>query len=124
MALNDKQEELCKTNRQGFSDLKAVLINCTLKTKENQAHTRLLLSVAEDIMKKSGVGVDHIHAAAHQVAYGVQPDMTGHGRDRSLSDGAQWPTTAGDSQADSLRKAVSLSLACTMSRTTHHRLDT
>jgi hypothetical protein len=30
-------------------------------------------------MARNGVGVDHVHAASHQIAYGVYPDMTEHG---------------------------------------------
>ena len=86
MALNERQSRLCAENRTDFSDLKAVLINCSLKKQADQSHTRLLLSVAEEIMSKSGVAVEHIHAAGHQIAYGVYPDMTEHGWDRD-----DWP---------------------------------
>ncbi|MBT8083790.1 MAG: NAD(P)H-dependent oxidoreductase, partial [Woeseia sp.] len=86
MALNQKQNELCETNTTDFSDLKAVLLNCTLKKNPDDSHTRLLLSVVEDIMKKNGVSVEHMHAASHQIAYGVYPDMTEHGWERD-----DWP---------------------------------
>ena len=86
MVLNDRQSELNEKNTLDFSDLKAVFVNCTLKREPSESHTRLLLGVAEEIMRKSGVEVDVVHAAAHQIAYGVQPDMTEHGWDRD-----DWP---------------------------------
>ncbi len=86
MPLNAQQEQLCAENTTDFSDLTAVTVNCSLKREPNDSHTRLLLSVAEDIMRKSGVGVTQIHAAAHQIAPGVYPDMTEHGYDRD-----DWP---------------------------------
>ena len=50
MPLNAKQEELCSQNKTNFSDLKAVTFNCSLKRNPQESHTRLLLSVAEEIM--------------------------------------------------------------------------
>lgn len=86
MTLTDLQSDLCASNRTDFSDLKAVIVNTTLKRSEEDSHTRLLLSVPEEIMSRCGVAVDHIHAASYQIAYGVQPDMTRHGWDRD-----DWP---------------------------------
>lgn len=86
MSLNEKQLQLCEQNRIDFSNLKAVVLNCTLKKQVDKSHTRLLLSVAEEIMKKSGIHVDHTHVASQQIAYGVYPDMTEHGWERD-----DWP---------------------------------
>lgn len=86
MPLNDQQTRLCDENRTDYSDLKAVIFNCTLKKDPDTSHTRSLLSVAEQIMMKSGVAVEHIHTVSHQIAYGVQPDMTDHGWQRD-----DWP---------------------------------
>jgi len=58
-----------------------------LKREEAKSHTKLLLSVAGDIMSRNGVSMDHIPAASQQIAYGVYPDMTEHGWDRD-----DWPT--------------------------------
>lgn len=76
MTLNDIQSKLCDDNQTDFSDLKAVVFNTSLKREEAKSHTKLLLSVAGDIMSRNGVSVDQIHAASHQIAYGVYPDMT------------------------------------------------
>lgn len=84
--MNDQQKALCDKNTQDFSDLKAVLINCSLKKNAKESHTRILMSVAGDIMESNDIKVDYVHAAAHQIAYGVQPDMTEHGWDRD-----DWP---------------------------------
>ncbi len=86
MPLTAQQEELCSQNTTDFSDLKAVTVNCSLKRNPDESHTRLLISVAEEIMRKSGVRVESIHAMAHQIVPGVYPDMTEHGWDRD-----DWP---------------------------------
>ncbi len=86
MSLSTKQSELCAENKTDFSDLKAVTVNCSLKRKPEESHTRLLLSVSEEIMRKNGVAVENIHAASHQIPSGVYPDMTEHGWDRD-----DWP---------------------------------
>jgi len=74
-------------NPEKFADLQAVLINCSLKRNPQDSHTRILLSVAGDIMEKNGVAVKHVHAAGQDIAYGVYPDMTEHGWDKD-----DWPT--------------------------------
>lgn len=79
MPKREEQEVLCDDRDKDFSDLKAVLINCTLKRDLTASHTRLLLSVVAEIMEKNGVEVDHVHAVSHAVANGVYPDMTEHG---------------------------------------------
>jgi multimeric flavodoxin WrbA len=86
MSLNAQQAELCAENKTSFSDLKAVTVNCSLKHNPEESHTRLLLSVAEEIMRKSGVAVEHVHALSHEIPSGIYPDMTEHGCDRD-----DWP---------------------------------
>ena len=86
MTLNDRQIALCEDNPHDHSDLKAVVVNASLKRDATQSHTGLLLGVASEIMAKSGVEVTRLHMLDHQIAYGVQPDMTEHGWDRD-----DWP---------------------------------
>lgn len=86
MALNEKQTELCRTNPTDFSDLRAVYINCTLKRPGQSSHTELLMGTSAEIMRKNGVEVDVIRPTAHQIAFGVYPDMTEHGWERD-----DWP---------------------------------
>ena len=86
MSLNAKQEEICSENKTDFSDIKAVTVNCSLKRTPEESHTGLLLSVSEEIMRKNGVSVEHIHALSHEIPSGVYPDMTEHGWDSD-----DWP---------------------------------
>lgn len=60
-------------------ELSAVTFNCTLKRDEAGSHTALLLGAAEAIMRENGVAVERIHPISHDIAFGVQPDMTEHG---------------------------------------------
>lgn len=75
-----------ETGTIDYSNLKAVLFNCTLKRDANASHTGILLSAVGDIMRKNGVVVVDIHPASQQIANGVYPDMTEHGWDRD-----DWP---------------------------------
>jgi len=68
-------------------DLSAVLFNCSLKRDAGESHTASLLSASGDIMEKNGVAVEHVQFAAHDVAFGVYPDMTEHGWEND-----EWPT--------------------------------
>ncbi|PPK94826.1 multimeric flavodoxin WrbA [Nonlabens xylanidelens] len=68
-------------NKPDFSKLKALYINCTLKRSPEKSHTKVLMDVSANIMKKEGVDVEHIRFIDHDVATGVQPDMTEHGWD-------------------------------------------
>ena len=79
MPLNEIQERLCSESPTDFSDLKAIAFNCSLKRRAAESHTRLLLSVSEEILQRGGVAVEHIHLAEHRVPYGIYPDMTEHG---------------------------------------------
>ena len=69
-----------------FSELSAIYINCTLKKSPARSHTRGLIDVSANIMKNEGVSVEHIRFIDHEVATGVQPDMTEHGWIRD-----EWP---------------------------------
>ena len=75
-----------KDEKVDFSGLKAVYINCTLKKTPQQSHTQGLIDVSRRIMEKEGVSVKTIRAVDHDIAYGVQPDMTKEGADKD-----EWP---------------------------------
>jgi multimeric flavodoxin WrbA len=79
MALNERQAALCASNTTDFSDLSALIVNCTLKRPEQASHTALLLSVPEEMMRRNRVAVEVVRPAAMPIAFGVQPDMTEHG---------------------------------------------
>src|SRR3982750_3045779 len=63
-----------------YSDLRAVYVNCTLKRSPEQSHTRGLADRSIAIMEQNGVTVDVVRAIDHDIATGVWPDMTEHGR--------------------------------------------
>ncbi len=62
-----------------YDDLAAVYINCTLKPSPEMSHTELLGEASMDIMRAQGVSVTSLRAVDHDIAPGVQPDMTEHG---------------------------------------------
>ena len=69
-----------------FSDLRAMFVNCTLKPSPQRSHTQGLVDLSAGLMRGHGVDVDVIRAVDHDIATGVQPDMTEHG---ASSD--EWP---------------------------------
>jgi len=69
-----------------YDDLAAVYINCTLKPRPELSHTELLGEASMQIMREQGVRVTSIRAVDHDIAPGVQPDMTEHGFARD-----DWP---------------------------------
>ncbi|MDP5060695.1 MAG: NAD(P)H-dependent oxidoreductase [Maribacter sp.] len=66
-------------NKNDFSELKVMYINCTLKKSPQESHTKTLMEVSKAIMAKENVNVDEIRLVDHQIASGVYPDMTEHG---------------------------------------------
>lgn len=69
-----------------FSDLKAIVLNCTLKKSPAVSNTEGLIDVSCKIMEKHGVQVEVIRAIDHDIATGVYPDMREHGWDSD-----EWP---------------------------------
>jgi multimeric flavodoxin WrbA len=84
--LSPAQEELCAQSRWDFTDLRAVYINCTLKRSPEVSNTQGLADQSIAIMTRNGVEVDVIRAVDHEIATGVQADMTEHGWERD-----DWP---------------------------------
>ncbi|CAN5168308.1 flavodoxin family protein [soil metagenome] len=62
-----------------YSDLTAVVVNCTLKPSPAESHTDGLLRIPIGIFEANGVTVDHIRAVDHDLPPGVQPDMSEEG---------------------------------------------
>ncbi len=69
-----------------YSDLRALVVNCTLKPSPARSHTELLLQVPVGIWEDQGVTVETVRAVDLELAPGVQPDMTDHGAGRD-----DWP---------------------------------
>jgi multimeric flavodoxin WrbA len=69
-----------------FSELRALFVNCTLKRSPEASNTQRLMDNSVAIMRANGVTVDELRAVDHELAPGVQPDMTEHGFARD-----DWP---------------------------------
>jgi len=69
-----------------FSDLSALVLNCTLKPSPQQSNTEALAQNAMAIMRANGVSVDIVRAVDHVIPPGVDTDMTEHGAARD-----DWP---------------------------------
>jgi multimeric flavodoxin WrbA len=79
-----------------FSDLRAVVLNCTLKRSPEPSNTQALLDNAVAILRAQDVAVDVVRVADHEVPAGVFPDMTEHGWDRDDWPGIQAQVLAAD----------------------------
>lgn len=86
MTLSKRQVDLCYTSTWNFSDLQALVINCTLKKSPELSHTQGLIDISTAIMEKNRITVEVIRAVDHDIACGVYPDMTEHGWERD-----DWP---------------------------------
>lgn len=62
--------------------MKALVLNCTLKSSPEPSNTQLLADVVIDAMKERGVEVDVRRIVDHSVPVGVETD---------LGDGDEWP---------------------------------
>lgn len=69
-----------------FSDLKALFLNCSLKTSAEPSNTQALMDNSIAIMRENGVSVGTIRLTDHVIPPGVQEDMSEHGFDRD-----DWP---------------------------------
>ncbi|MGI8945961.1 MAG: flavodoxin family protein [Thermoleophilaceae bacterium] len=75
----DRQGPPASPSARDFSDLSALFINCTLKRSPEVSNTRGLADISIGIMERNGVSVEVVRAVDHDIATGVQPDMTEHG---------------------------------------------
>jgi len=62
--------------RPDVAGLRALFFDCTLKPSPERSHTAGLMAVSSAIMAANGVQVDEVRAVDHDLAPGVQPDMT------------------------------------------------
>ncbi|MEO8795585.1 MAG: flavodoxin family protein [Daejeonella sp.] len=77
--LNSIQQKLNKENKTDFSDLSALFLSCTLKKSPEISNTEGLMSMSKTIMEANSVKTEMIRVVDHDIAFGVQPDMTKHG---------------------------------------------
>jgi multimeric flavodoxin WrbA len=68
-----------QVNAPRYDDLRAVIINCTLKPSPQRSHTDTLLQVPESILRSQRVRIECARAVDLELAPGVQADMTEHG---------------------------------------------
>jgi multimeric flavodoxin WrbA len=73
-------------DKRDYSDLRAVIFNCTLKKSPEKSNTEGLINISKDLMQKQGVSVEVLRAIDHDIATGVYPDMRDHGWDSDA-----WP---------------------------------
>lgn len=62
-----------------FSSLSALFLNCSLNADASASHTMRLMQRAAGVMRTEGVAVDVEHVLDHNIAFGMQTDMTEHG---------------------------------------------
>jgi multimeric flavodoxin WrbA len=62
-----------------YGDLRALYVNCTLKRSPEVSNTEGLAALSKGILRANGVTVDEFRAVDHDIATGVDPDMTEHG---------------------------------------------
>ena len=72
--------------KQDFAGLKAIFFNGTLKRSPETSNTDGLLRASMDLMAANGVEVECIRTIDHDIASGVQADMTEHGWEND-----EWP---------------------------------
>lgn len=65
---------MSKQTNIDFSDLRALYINCSIKTDKTKSHTQLLMNRAAGIMQTEGVKVEHLYALDHAIAFGMIKD--------------------------------------------------
>ncbi|HEY2004702.1 MAG TPA: NAD(P)H-dependent oxidoreductase [Candidatus Saccharimonadia bacterium] len=68
-----------------FSDLKALIINCSITHDKTKSHTQRLLNRVSGVMEKEGVEVSQLYMLEHKVAFGMIKD----GREEGVED--EWP---------------------------------
>ncbi|WP_229236003.1 flavodoxin family protein [Dyadobacter tibetensis] len=79
MILNTIQKRWNEENTEDFSSLSAIFLNCTLKKSPEISNTEGLMRMSQTIMEANGISTQMIRLVDHQIAHGVQPDMTKHG---------------------------------------------
>ena len=84
--MSDKADPDLQQPPARYDDLKALFVNCTLKRSPAASNTDALMDVSRTIMTGAGVSVDSVRLVDHQIAFGVQPDMTEQGWARD-----DWP---------------------------------
>lgn len=86
MTLNEKQKKQCRESEWNFSNLKALLLNCTLKPNPKESHTKTIMEISKAILEKNDVSTEIIRPVDYDIPPGVYPDMTEQGFEKD-----DWP---------------------------------
>lgn len=70
-----------------FADLSAVYLNASLKRKNADSHTQLLMNKSSKIMEAEGVAVETIHMLDHHIGFGMVTDAVAD----NGADADHWP---------------------------------
>ena len=70
-----------------YDDLKALFINCSIKTDKEGSHTLRLINRAAGVMRDQGVEVKILHALEHKIAFGMEKDLSSD----KTQNGDDWP---------------------------------
>ncbi len=70
-----------------YDDLKALFINCSIKSDSEGSHTLRLINRAAGVMREVGVDVEVLHALDHTIAFGMEKDLS----DDKNQHGDDWP---------------------------------
>ena len=70
-----------------YDDLKALFINCSIKSDSENSHTLRLINRAAGIMRENGVDVNILHVLDHTIAFGMEQDLS----DDKKQHGDDWP---------------------------------
>ncbi|MEM7221069.1 MAG: NAD(P)H-dependent oxidoreductase [Pseudomonadota bacterium] len=81
-------EHQCSNAPASYSDLSALMLNCTLTRSPNLSHTEGLLRVAEGIFAANRVRTEILRPVDYEIPAGLEHDYTG--RDGYARD--DWPT--------------------------------
>ncbi len=84
------------TTSLDFTPLRALFINCTLKRSPETSNTQALVDASRSIMDGHGVATATVRLVDHDIATGVDPDMTTKGWDRDDWPGIQEQVFAAD----------------------------
>lgn len=76
----------CETSQWDFSDLKAILLNCTLKPSPALSHTQGLMDLSCEILRRNRVEVEILRPVDYVIPPGVFPDMRDYGWEQD-----DWP---------------------------------
>jgi multimeric flavodoxin WrbA len=97
MTLNETPQQASATGPWDFSDLRATIVNCTLKRSPELSHTAGLARIAVDIMEANEVSVETFRAVDHDLPPGLYPDMREHGWEHD-----DWPELFAKIQASDI----------------------